>query len=53
LQASGEGKQERSDMKFIGIDISRREFDLCLLEEGKVRSKVFGNSLAGHQDLLV
>jgi transposase len=39
-------------MKWIGIDIAKRKFDVALLEGGKVRSKVFENTLAGHQALV-
>jgi transposase len=39
-------------MKIIGIDISKRKFDVALLAQGKVRNKVFDNTTAGHQALM-
>ena len=39
-------------MKVIGIDIGKRKFDVALLEQGKVRSKVFDNTPTGHQALM-
>lgn len=39
-------------MKVIGIDIGKRKLDVALLEAGKVRNKVFDNTLTGHQALL-
>lgn len=39
-------------MNHIGIDISKRKFDLAVLTAGKVRRKVFDNTPAGHQALL-
>ena len=39
-------------MKSVGIDVGKRKFDVALLEGGKVRSKVFDNTPAGHQALL-
>ncbi len=39
-------------MKWIGIDIAKRKFDLALREGEKVRNKVFENSPAGHRALL-
>lgn len=39
-------------MKWVGIDIAKRKFDLALLDNGKVRSKVLENTAAGHQTLL-
>lgn len=39
-------------MKWIGIDIAKRKFDVALLEGAKVCNKVFENSPGGHQALL-
>lgn len=39
-------------MKVVGIDISKKRFDVALLEEQKVRSKVFDNSAGGHKAFL-
>jgi transposase len=39
-------------MKVVGIDIGKRKFDVALLVQGKVRSKVFDNTEAGHQGLV-
>lgn len=39
-------------MKWIGIDIAKRKFDVALLEGGKVRGKVIENTPAGHQALV-
>ena len=39
-------------MKTVGIDIGKRKFDVALLVQGKVRSKVFENTPVGHQGLL-
>lgn len=38
-------------MKWIGIDIAKRKFDVALVDGGKVRSKVFENTASGHQAL--
>lgn len=35
----------------IGIDVSKRKLDIALLIKGKVKSKVFDNSTAGHAGL--
>ena len=35
----------------IGIDISKRKFDLALLRDGKFKHKTFSNSNQGYQDL--
>jgi transposase len=39
-------------MKIVGIDISKRKFDVALMTQGKTRSKVFDNTPAGHQALM-
>jgi transposase len=39
-------------MKAVGIDISKKRFDVALLEDAKVRGKVFDNSPSGHKALL-
>lgn len=39
-------------MEFVGIDIAKKKFDLAWLSGGKLRSKVFDNSPAGHHALL-
>jgi transposase len=39
-------------MNWIGIDISKRKFDLALLVNGKIRNKVFDNTAKGHQTLM-
>jgi transposase len=39
-------------MKWVGIDIAKRKFDLAVLDHGKVRSKVFENTRAGYEALL-
>ena len=39
-------------MKVVGIDISKKRFDVALLDEQKVRSKVFDNSAGGHKVFL-
>lgn len=39
-------------MRVLGIDISKRKFDVALLWQGKVKSKVFENTAAGHEALL-
>ena len=39
-------------MKWLGIDIAKRKFDLAVLNNGKIRSKVFDNTPAGHEALL-
>ena len=36
----------------VGIDISKAKFDIALLRNGKVLSKVFANTPAGHAGLL-
>jgi len=38
-------------MKVVGIDIGKRKFDVALLDQGKVRNKVFDNTPAGHHAL--
>ena len=40
-------------MKWLGIDIAKRKFDLAVLDNGKIRSKVFENTPAGHESLQV
>jgi transposase len=39
-------------MKWLGIDIAKRKFDLAVLDNGKIRSKVFENTPTGHETLL-
>lgn len=39
-------------MKWLGIDIAKRKFDLVILDNGKIRSKVFENTAAGYESLL-
>lgn len=39
-------------MKWLGIDIAKRKFDLAVLDNGKIRSKVFENTVTGHELLL-
>lgn len=39
-------------MKVVGIDIGKRKFDVALMVQGKVRSKVFENTARGHRELL-
>jgi len=39
-------------MKWLGIDIAKRKFDLAVLNNGKIRSKVFENTLEGYKALL-
>jgi len=39
-------------MEFIGIDISKRKFDLSWLSAGKTKSKVFDNTDEGRAELL-
>ena len=39
-------------MKWLGIDIAKRKFDLAVLDKGKIRSKVFENTPTGHETLL-
>jgi len=36
----------------VGIDVSKKKLDISLLVEGKARTKVLENSVAGHQALL-
>lgn len=52
-QATGVIEVNGGEMKWIGIDIAKRKFDVALLEDGKARSKVFENTPAGHQALVV
>lgn len=40
-------------MNIIGIDVGKRKLDIALLEQGKIRSKVFDNTAAGHTTLVV
>lgn len=35
----------------VGIDVSKRELDVCLAREGKFKSKVFPNTEDGHTAL--
>lgn len=35
----------------VGIDVSKRKLDLALLMQGKIKSKVFDNSPAGHAQI--
>lgn len=39
-------------MKYLGIDIAKRKFDVALLVEAKFKTKVFANELAGIEALL-
>ena len=39
-------------MKWLGIDIAKRKFDLAVLDNGKIRRKVFDNTTSGYQALL-
>ena len=36
----------------VGIDVSKKKLDIALLVDGKTRTKVLENSVAGHQALL-
>lgn len=38
--------------KTLGIDISKKKFDVALLREGKLRHRTFSNDAAGHEALL-
>lgn len=44
--------QDAQDTAIIGIDISKRKFDLALLRQGKLKHKSFPNTPAGHTTLL-
>ena len=37
----------------LGIDVSKKKLDLALLINGKVKAKVFENTVKGHDELLV
>ena len=39
-------------MKHLGIDIAKRKFDVALIIDGKYRTHVFDNSVAGHRQLM-
>ena len=39
-------------MKHFGIDIAKRKFDVALILDGKYRTHVFDNSVAGHRQLM-
>lgn len=39
-------------MKWLGVDIAKRKFDLAVLDNGKIRRKVFDNTPAGYDALL-
>ena len=39
-------------MKHLGIDIARRKFDVALISDGKYRTHVFENTVAGHRQLM-
>ena len=39
-------------MKWIGVDIAKRKFDVALLDGEKVRNKVFANTADGHASLV-
>jgi len=36
----------------VGIDISRKNFDIVVLREDKLKYKVFPNTRAGHESLI-
>ena len=36
----------------LGIDVSKRKLDTALMHNGKLKSKVFDNTLAGHRTML-
>ncbi|MGX2041130.1 IS110 family transposase [Methylocaldum sp. MU1018] len=38
--------------KALGIDISKKKFDVALLRDGKLKHKPFSNDQAGHEALL-
>ena len=40
-------------MKHLGIDTAKRKFDVALILDGKYRTHVFDNSVAGHRQLMV
>lgn len=42
----------KQDEAIIGIDISKKKFDLALLRADKVKHKVFPNTAAGHQAVI-
>ncbi len=44
--------QDRENAVVIGIDISKRKFDLALLRAAKLKHKSFPNTPAGHQTLI-
>lgn len=37
---------------FLGVDISKKKFDVALLQEGKFKTKVFMNTTEGYSNLL-
>ena len=44
--------QEEAGKIVIGIDISKKKFDLALLRGGKVKHKTFANTTGGHEGLI-
>ncbi len=44
--------QDREEQVIIGIDISKKKFDLALLRHGKVKHKAFPNTATGHEGLI-
>lgn len=44
--------EDREERIVIGIDISKRKFDLALLHRGKLKHKAFPNTPAGHEALI-
>lgn len=44
--------QDRDGAIVIGIDISKRKFDLALVRNEKLKHKSFPNTAAGHQALI-
>jgi len=51
VPGESEAQDKGGAMKWIGIDIGKRKFDVALLDGGKIRSKVFENNPSGHQAL--
>jgi len=43
---------DQHDNAIVGIDISKKKFDLALLREGKFKHKVFPNTASGHKTVI-
>jgi transposase len=50
-KVGGTGQSKEAGMDVLGVDVSKRSFDVALLRSGKFKHKKFGNDATGFADL--